>query len=310
MDNKIIKKITKIIMIVIAALIGLMLVLELILKMPSKSEKCYDGESFFCIDKVKHTFHIQTHPGSGNPGTSGFYFYNPITKTINSIIDKDDDLYMYSLSDKKYNVIFQDENFFVYGYKNYYTEVLKRDDFKTIKSNKSIKGLYESDKKYNLSFYVLENDKYIIYNSKNKTAKYISYDELLEEKYFIDVNKKKVYKLQNDDVIELPYVGKEIPLYYNMDVLEKYHENKKDLTAHFRRTDKNLLTDIYIKNGTIEEIYNNNKYEYKMEVLKWNSNYVYFTHMSGYNFRYNVLKNRYEIDEYEEIHNENIEITN
>lgn len=310
MNSKIIKNIIKIIMIVIATLIGLMLVLELILKMPSKSEKCYDGESFFCIDKVKHTFHVQTHPGSGNPGLSGFYFYNPITKTINSIIDKDDDLYMYSLSDKKYNVIFQDENFFVYGYKNYYTEVLKRDGSKSIKSSKSIKGLYESDKKYNLSFYVLENDKYIIYNSKNKTAKYISYDELFEEKYFIDVNKKKVYKLQNDDVIELSYVGKEIPLYYNIDVLEKYDENKKDLTAHFRRTDKNLITNIYIKNGTIKVNYNDNKYEHKMEVLKWNKNYVYFTYMSGYNLRYNVLKNKYEIDEYEEIHNENIEITN
>lgn len=308
MNRKRIKNIIKIIMIVIATLIGLILVLELILKMPSKYGVCYHGESFFCIDKVKHTFHVQTHPGSGNPGLSGFYFYNPITKTINSIIDKDDDLYMYSLSDKKYNVIFQDENFFVYGYKDYYTEVLKRDDSQSIKSSKSIKGLYESEDN-TLSLYIVENDKYVMYNSKTGVSSYLNIEELIENNYFIDVSNKIVYKLKNGATIKLAYKGKEIPLYYNIDNIEKYENNKKKISIYFKSEKAyDPYKELSIENGKLKEVYDIIIKEYPLEILKWDKNYVYFTQMSGYNLRYNVLKNRYEIDEYTEVEKEDLEI--
>lgn len=304
MNKKIIKLIVIVFFATIITLVGLTVLLNVIVKSPSTFEICYEGETFFCIDEVKHTFHIQTHPGSGNPGASGFYYYNTITKTINGIIEKDDDLYTYSLSNSKYKVIFQDKNFFVYQNKYNYLDILRNDDYKTIKSNKNIKGLYESSDK-SLSIYILENDKYIVYNSKTKISKYINIDELIEYYYYVDASNKKVYNIKNHEIIELSYKGEDIPIYYNMDAIKKYDSNKKDLVGYFKVHDVKRTNEEYsVEDSKISVFYDGITRKFPLTIISWDSNYIYF---DEYDLRYNVLKNKYEIDDYIEVQKEELE---
>ncbi|MBQ4584415.1 MAG: hypothetical protein IJA94_05965 [Bacilli bacterium] len=310
--TKIIKKIIKFIIIILLILVILTLLLNVILNIPSRYEECYeecyDGDtSSFCLDKFKHTFYIPV--GSGEPGTSGFYFYNPITKTIHGIIEKDDDVPIFSISKKKYKVIFHDDNFFVFRTESGYSDTLIRDDCKIIKSNEPISGLYESFDN-SLSLYILENDQYVIYNSKTKVSSYLNIEELVDNNYFIDVNNKIVYKLSEDETVELSYKNKNIPSYYNMDSLEMYENNKKNSNGHFiAEIETNSVKEVWITNGNVEKIYNTFIDESPLEVLKWDEKYVYFTEMSKYNLRYNVLENKYEIDEYIEYEKEELEIS-
>ena len=134
-------------------------------------------------------------------------------------------------------------------------------------------------------------------------SSYMDIEKLIENDYFIDVTNKKVYKTYDEDVIKLSYSSRKIPKYYNMNSVEKYENNKKDLVAYF----EGRKTRFLVENSKVKMIYNNMTKEYSLNISKWDSNYIYFSSLQEYKLRYNVLKNKYEITGYSEVSKEEFE---
>lgn len=261
-------------------------------------EKIYFNTNGFIFSTIS-----KGEAGIGQAGTTGYYFYNYITKKFKRTLEWEDASSMiYShYSGKKYNVILKNRKFFIFEYKNKLYSLVNRDIKKT-QVEINITGSYKSE--YNQDeFYIIDENTYLLYDSNEKITKKLSYKtyDCGNSFYYLDIDSGVIYNKKTNSIYGYKKT-KNIPTYFNMSSLNIYEQNKSNIKQNFIPMKTNDYSSIKIIGEDIVLIDYDLEDIKEISISRWDKNYVYlYVYGVNLNIKYNIKTNKYEIKNFYEV---------